>query len=117
MAIKDLTRVDRHGFLCNGSSCSDRGAADSTVALRDEIRACGLDDRAHTTKTLCNGRCDDGPIMIVQPDGIWYKRVDPVTARQIVRTHVRAGVPVESHVLYRWGHATIATADPDTRQA
>ena len=83
MTIKDLTRVERHLFLCNGSSCAARGAAESTTALREEIHARGLDECVHTTKTLCNGRCDDGPVVIVQPDGLWYKYVDPTAARRI----------------------------------
>ena len=103
MAIKDLTQVSRHLFLCNGSSCAARGAAASTTALRDEIQARGLHEQLHTTKTLCNGRCDDGPIVIVQPDGLWYKYVDPPLARRIVTEHLEGGRPVDTHVLYAWG--------------
>lgn len=107
MAIKDLTQVDRHLFLCNGSSCGARGAAESTMALREEVRERGLDGCVHTTKTLCNGRCDDGPVVIVQPDGLWYKYVDPAAARRIVAEHLEAGTPVDAHVLYVWGGPAI----------
>lgn len=107
MAIKDLTHVARHLFLCNGSSCAARGAAASTVALREEIEARGLHECIHTTKTLCNGRCDDGPIVIVQPDGLWYKYMDPAAARRVVVEHLGAGTPVEAHVLYAWGDRAI----------
>ena len=107
MAIKDLTQVDRHLFLCNGSSCAARGAAASTTALREEIHARGLHERVHTNKTLCNGRCDDGPVVIVQPDGLWYKYVDPSLARRIVADHLEGGRPVETHVLYAWGATDI----------
>ena len=107
MAIKDLTRVERHLFLCNGSSCAARGAAESTTALREEIHARGLDECVHTTKTLCNGRCDDGPVVIVQPDGLWYKYVDPTAARRIVAEHLKAGAAVDAHVLYVWGDPAI----------
>lgn len=103
MAIKDLTQVSHHLFLCNGSSCSDRGAAATTVAIREEIHLCGLHDGLHTTKTLCNGRCDDGPVVIVQPDGVWYRQVTPTIGRRIVREHLRDGVSVDSQVLYQWG--------------
>lgn len=107
MAIKDLTQVERHLFLCNGSSCAARGASASTTVLREEVQARGLHERVHTTKTLCNGRCDDGPIVIVQPDGLWYKYVDPVMARRIVADHLEGGRPVETHVLYAWGAPAI----------
>jgi len=107
-----LTRVDRHLFLCNGSSCLERGSADTTAALRAEVHTCGLHDSVHTTKTLCNGRCDDGPVMIVQPDGVWYKHVNIEVAREIVRTHLARGESVEPHVLYRWGAPAIDDRDP-----
>lgn len=103
MAIKDLTKCERHLFLCNGSSCAENGAAEVTQTLRDEIRALGLHDRIHTTKTMCNGRCDDGPIVIVQPDGIWYKHVGTKAAKQIAYQHLKNDRPVRELVLYRWG--------------
>lgn len=112
MAIKDLTRVERHAFLCNGSSCIERGAAATTLALRDEIRTGDLHDRVHTTKTLCNGRCDDGPIVIVQPEGVWYKYVDEAAARVIARDHLGQGQIVDAHVLYRWGAEAIDDRPP-----
>jgi (2Fe-2S) ferredoxin len=112
MAIKDLTRVQQHLLLCNGSSCAGHGAAASTLALRDAISAAGLHEAVHTTRTMCNGRCDDGPIVIVQPDGIWYKHVDEATARRIVAEHVVGGCPVDTHVLYRWGADTLDTTRP-----
>jgi (2Fe-2S) ferredoxin len=107
MAIKDLTKCKRHLFLCNGSSCAENGAAEVTQPLRDEIRALGLHDQIHTTKTMCNGRCDDGPIVIVQPDGIWYKHVGKKAAKQIVYQHLKNDRPLSEMVLYQWGDSTI----------
>jgi (2Fe-2S) ferredoxin len=75
MAIKDLTKVKSHLFLCNGASCKLLGAEESTVALRAAIDAAGLSEEIHTTKTLCNGRCKDGPIVISMPDGVWFKKM------------------------------------------
>ena len=74
MVIKDLTKVSRHLFLCNGSSCKNLGAEESTAAIRSAINACGFTHIIHTTKTLCNGRCKDGPVVISQPDGTWFKQ-------------------------------------------
>ncbi len=109
MAIKDLTQCERHLFLCNGSSCLENGAAEITTLIREEIRSLGLHDRVHTTKTLCNGRCDDGPIVIVAPDSIWYKYVGTRAAKQIVYQHLKNNRPVEEQVLYRWGSETLQT--------
>lgn len=109
MAIKDLTKCARHLFLCNGSSCAENGAAEVTQTLRDEIRALSLDNQIHTTKTMCNGRCDDGPIVIVQPDGIWYKHVGKKTAKQIAYQHLKNDRVLNEFVLYRWGDEELHT--------
>ena len=102
MAIKDLTLVKKHLFLCAGGSCKNNGAEESIVALRERVAELGMDDHIHTTKTLCNGRCQEGPIMIVEPDGIWYQKVDAEIARRIVDEHLINGQPVEAYVLYEF---------------
>ena len=107
MAIKDLTKVKKHLFICNSGSCTENGAADTTQALRDEIKSCGLHDQIHTSKTLCNGRCDDGPIVIVMPDNLWYKNVSPKVGKKIVYDHLKNGKPLEDFVLWRFGEKEI----------
>jgi (2Fe-2S) ferredoxin len=107
MAIKDLTKCERHIFLCSGSSCTENGATELIHTIREEIRLQGLHDCIHTTKTLCNGRCDDGPIVIIQPDGIWYRHVGANKAQRIVDEHLKNDRPIADLVLYRWGHSTL----------
>src|SRR5512141_2058127 len=85
MAIKDLTKVRTHLFLCNGGSCKLLGDEESTAAVRAAIEDFGLTDEIHTTKTLCNGRCKDGPIIISQPDGIWFKMMGKEKADAFVK--------------------------------
>ena len=100
MAIKDLTLVKKHLFLCAGGTCKNKSAEESIKALRDCVADCGLSDQIHTTKTLCNGRCGDGPIMIVQPDGIWCQKVDTEIAQRIVNEHLIENEPLKDFILY-----------------
>ncbi|TAF97683.1 MAG: (2Fe-2S) ferredoxin domain-containing protein [Cytophagia bacterium] len=100
MAIKDLTLIKKHLFLCAGGTCKKNGVEDSIVALRERVAELGLSEQIHTTKTLCNGRCQDGPIVIVQPDGLWYQKVDAEVARRIVDEHLHNNQPLEDLILY-----------------
>jgi (2Fe-2S) ferredoxin len=103
MAIKDLTKIKKHLFLCSGGSCKLLGAEEGIAAVRQAITERGLSDEVHTTKTLCNGRCKDGPIIIAQPDGIWFKRMGKEKAESFVGEFlVRDSVPWED-VLYEYG--------------
>ncbi len=109
MAIKDLTKITKHLFICNGSSCTQNGASETTLSIRDEIQKLGLHDRTHTSRTLCNGRCDDGPIVIVTPDNIWYKQISAKVGRKLVYDHLKNEKPMEDFVLWRFGEKSIVT--------
>jgi (2Fe-2S) ferredoxin len=107
MAIKDLTKVKKHLFICNSGSCNQNGAAETTKTIREEIKKCGLHDQIHTSKTMCNGRCDDGTIVIVMPDNIWYKNVSAKVGKKIVYEHLKNDKPIEDFVLWRFGNDEI----------
>ena len=103
MAIKDLLPVQKHLFICNGGNCKLKGAEEGTANIRRTINEAGLSDKIHTTKTLCNGRCKDGPIVISMPEGIWFKQVLPDSASDFVKTNILNGEIQEEHLLYRYG--------------
>lgn len=46
--------------------------------------------------TGCFGFCEQGPIVKVQPDNVFYVRVTPEKAQSIIREHVLKGRIVES---------------------
>ena len=90
-----------HVFFCRQQKpgglpcCAARGAAASLAALQREIAAQGLDDVVQVTPCDSLGMCGRGPSMIVYPEGLWYTRVTPEAAVEIVREHLRDGRPVE----------------------
>jgi (2Fe-2S) ferredoxin len=102
MAIKDLNKVKKHVFFCNGSSCKKGGAESLTDAVRSGICQFGIHDEIHTTKTLCNGRCEDGPIVIAMPAGIWFKKMTPEKAESFVREFLIEDRVREEDLLYEY---------------
>jgi (2Fe-2S) ferredoxin len=102
--MKDLTKVKAHLFLCHGSSCKKYGAEEVAEAIKDCLKEEGVKDAVHITKTHCNDQCKNCPIVIVQPDGVWYKDVTKKVAKRIVREHIVRGSVVEEHVYHRYGH-------------
>lgn len=101
MTTWNLEGSERLVLLCNGDSCSERGADNVTLTLRRALAAAGLDPRVHTARTRCLGRCDDGCTVVVQPDNVWYRDVTPDTAEAIVVQHLAGGVPVNEIVSFR----------------
>jgi (2Fe-2S) ferredoxin len=102
--MKNLADVDYHLFLCHGSACKKSGAEDIADTIRHAIKEAGIKDRIHITKTHCNDQCKRCPIVIVQPDGVWYEDVNKKTAKRIVREHLMQGTIVSDHVLHIYGH-------------
>ncbi len=73
------------------TSCSASGSKRVLDALNREVQSAGLENEVQVTTCGCLGLCDDGPIVIVYPDGVWYRRVTPEDVPEIVSAHLRAG--------------------------
>jgi NADP-reducing hydrogenase subunit HndC len=69
-------------------------------ALVDEIAKLGLDREIKVIETGCIGTCDLGPVLVVYPEGIFYRNVTAADAREIAHEHLLKGRPVQ-RLLYR----------------
>jgi (2Fe-2S) ferredoxin len=103
MAIKRLQEISHHLFICNGGTCKQKGAEEGIVEIRNCIRQAGLEASVHTTKTFCNGRCNDGPIVISATDGLWFKGITKEKAGCLVQEFLLKGTLPGDLVLYRYG--------------
>ncbi len=82
---RDLSTTEHHILICNGGSCMREGAEELTRQLRDEIAIQQAGKQLHTSRTRCNGRCGDACVVIVYPQGTWYRNMTPETGRELVR--------------------------------
>ncbi|MCL0056788.1 FAD-dependent oxidoreductase [Dehalococcoidia bacterium] len=68
-------------------------------ALRAEVEQQGLHN-AGIDFVGCHGFCQQGPNVVVEPDGIFYTQVQVEDVAEIVAAHLRDGKPVE-RLFYR----------------
>ena len=90
-----------HVFVCDQQKpegvpcCSARGSGQVVDALRREIHARGLENEIQITTCGSLGLCENGPNIVVYPEGVWYSGVMPEDVAEIVQSHFQAGIPVE----------------------
>ena len=53
----------------------------------------------HVASTSCLGFCGDGPLMVVYPQGVWYKVNTVEDIDEIVESHLLGDKPVERLVV------------------
>jgi (2Fe-2S) ferredoxin/SAM-dependent methyltransferase len=90
-----------HVYVCNQTKpdgipcCSANGSARIIDLLRKEIGSRGLSDVVQVTVSGSLGLCENGPNMVVYPDGVWYSHLTPDDVAEIVSEHFEFGRPVE----------------------
>ncbi len=86
--------------VCWGPGCQATGSLSVVEALRAEVEAQGLADRVLVRATGCHGFCEQGPVLVIEPEGTFYCRVKPEDAGEIVATSL-AGEGLVERLLYR----------------
>jgi len=86
--------------ICAGTACHASGRVALREALDKELAARGLGDQVAVVETGCNGLCEEGPIVVVRPDGIFYPRLKAKDIAEIVETSV-VGDGVVERLLYK----------------
>ncbi|WP_240418392.1 (2Fe-2S) ferredoxin domain-containing protein [Paenibacillus periandrae] len=109
MATWNLSETQHHVLICNGGSCMKHQGEEVTLAIRAEITAQGADRFIHTTRTRCNGRCQDACVVTVYPEGIWYKDMTPESGRAMVREHLLQGNTLQAHMVYSFKDRFVPT--------
>lgn len=101
-----LVGKKRTVFICQGTGCTSSKSEHIRAALEQEVKTAGLYD-VLVDFTGCHGFCQQGPIVIVEPENIFYTHVKMEDVSDIVHRHLLNGKHVD-RLFYR---------DPVTNEA
>ena len=105
VAKDGITPKERMNLLvCAGTGCVASDSEKVIKNLETILKARGQADQVNVVKTGCFGFCEQGPIVKVEPDNVFYVRVGPKDAKEIVDEHIVKGNHVE-RLLYLDPHS------------
>ncbi len=95
----------RHLIVCIGSRCTQNDGGQALYdLLKDKLKTAGLNTgelRVKRSRATCFGTCKSGPLLCVQPDGVWYYAIDEEKLDRIISEHFIGGKPVEEWVYHQ----------------
>lgn len=84
--------------VCCGLPCSTLGSHEVARALEEEARTAGME--IDVVKTGCQGLCQRGPLLQIEPYGYCYQKVQPDKAKDILSVTYSTGLPLRD-LVYR----------------
>jgi NADH-quinone oxidoreductase subunit F len=92
--------VTKYVSVCAGTGCRGGGCLAVADAVKKAIADQGLTQRLPVRLTGCHGFCERGPLVVIYPEKIFYQRVKPTDAKEIILKSAMGGEVVE-RLLYR----------------
>ncbi len=100
-----MMEYKRHLLICIGSRCTPNGEGQALYdELKEKLKAAGVDKgelRVKRSRTTCFGTCKSGPLLCVQPDGIWYYDINSEKLDRIIAEHFIQGKPVNEYIYHQ----------------
>ncbi|MFQ6115867.1 MAG: ferredoxin [bacterium] len=103
-----MSKFRQHYFVCTNArppfakpSCGPKNANQILVLLQEEAEKRGLSGHIKINGCSCLDLCEDGPTIVVYPEGVWYAHVTPEDISEIVESHMISGKPVK-RLIYNW---------------
>lgn len=99
-----MSYFDKHVFFCtnqreDGEDCCARhNAQQARDYVKNKVKELGISNRNNSIRINsagCLDRCDEGPVVVVYPEGVWYTFIDESDLDEIIEEHLKNGRVVD----------------------
>jgi NADH:ubiquinone oxidoreductase, NADH-binding (51 kD) subunit len=86
--------------VCGGSGCQGSKANEVIAAFKENIEKLGLVSKVVLKETGCHGFCEQGPLVVIRPEDIFYKQVSAENVPDILEKTIKNNEIMDS-LLYQ----------------
>jgi len=87
-----------HVLVCGGTGCASSNSAKIKEEFESKINEYQLDKEVQVISTGCFGLCEEGPIVVVYPEGAFYNKMTVDKVEKIVEEHIYKGRIVKEYL-------------------
>lgn len=99
MSDQQKPYYEQHVFICMNERddgrpcCAQQGAQAAQEHMKRRIKQLDLNGQGkiRINKAGCLDRCEEGPVMVIYPQGTWYTYVDQEDLDEIIDEHLVGG--------------------------
>jgi len=106
-----LDKIQRHIFLCADQTkpkcCDKEIGLLAWEYLKSRLQELGLEQPSELhsscvfrTKANCLRVCLEGPIMLVYPEGVWYRQATPEVIEKILQQHILGNQILQEYAFF-----------------
>lgn len=101
MSKPEIKPYERHVILCAGKKCDPEEKRKLMLYFKKRLASEGLDMKVRANRGGCLGVCEQGAIMVVYPEGVWYCNVNRANLDRIIEQHFKSGDVVEDLLFHQ----------------
>jgi len=98
-----MSYFDKHVFFCvnqrapGEDCCNNHNAQAARDYVKDKVKALGISktNNIRINSAGCLGRCEEGPVLVIYPEAVWYTYIDHSDLDEIIEEHLKHGRVVE----------------------
>lgn len=101
-----MQKLRHHFFVCTNTrppfakpSCGQKNSNELLAIFKEEAEKRGVINDVKITGCGCLGACENGAVMVVYPESVWYENVTTSDIAEIIESHIVQNKPVERLIL------------------